>query len=67
MVSGKDVVRIEKLQETAQFTSWKLQVRVALQAKQLLEVVNGEEARPVSAAAKVAAAEVTAANTAIAA
>lgn len=66
MNSAKDVVRIEKLQETAQSASWKFQMRVALRAKELLGVANGEEVRPVSAATEMAAAEVTAANTAVA-
>lgn len=61
-----DIVRIEKLQEAAQFTTWKFQVRVALQAKEIFAVVSGDEMKPAPAAAEAEAAAITTANTAIA-
>lgn len=41
-----DSIKIEKLQEASQFAAWKFQVRVALMAKEIFNVVNGTEKKP---------------------
>lgn len=58
-------MRIDKLQDAAQFTSWKFQVRIALNAREIYGVVSGTEVKPEAAATTAGATAITAANTAI--
>lgn len=41
-----EVIKIDKLQEASQFTSWKFQVRITLIAKEIFNVVSGTEVKP---------------------
>lgn len=54
-----EIVRIEKLQDAAQFASWKFQVRVTLNANEIFGVVSGLELKPQPAATTATAAEKT--------
>lgn len=45
----KELIRIEKLQEASQFSTWKFQKRVILNASEIFEVVSGTEQKPEAA------------------
>lgn len=66
MDTERDIVRIEKLQDASQFTTWKFQVRVALNARDIYAVVSGDEVKPDPAAEGATAAASSTASTAIA-
>lgn len=57
-----ETIRIDKLQEQSQFTSWRFQVRVTLIARDIFDVVSGNETKPEPAAANVETAVVTETN-----
>lgn len=61
-----EIIKIEKLQEASQFTSWRFQVRVTLIASEIFDIVSGVEEKPKPAANTAAATEKTEAETKIA-
>lgn len=49
-----EVIKIEKLSEVGQFSTWKFQIELGLEAAEVMEVVNGTSVEPTEATALTA-------------